>query len=167
MRMILIKITGLVLLLLISNVQAQLGIEREVPLQAYAGDNVTVILKISGELAEGVILRESIPSGWSVLNSSPPGYFDPKAGIIRWVFIRGPPAEVSYTLHIPEGLEGTYRFNGSWLYLRGMGIITASEMEVLRKEPEKQNLNIEKKYVIAVALTLLSILIFKELRGIL
>jgi len=120
----------LLLIFLSQNAFGSLSIVRELPAQVRAGENLTVILKVSGRAEGGVVVREALPSGWEVVNASPSGYFSPNQSILKWVFPRVIPEEISYTLRVPAQAEGKYRINGSWLSLKGGGEIPASELTV-------------------------------------
>jgi hypothetical protein len=128
--------TLLVLLLLIQGALGSLSISRELPARATPGENITVILRFSGSATGGVIIKESLPPGWSVLDSEPSGYFSGEEAMIKWVFPRGAPEKLTYTLRVPSTAQGEYVINGSWTTLAGQGEISPS-MLLVEQVPEQ------------------------------
>ncbi len=120
----------IILLLLSSGAAGQVSIYRELQSSAAPGDRIAVTLIITAESGGGLIIRESIPPGWSVLSSSPAGYFNQSQGIIKWVFLRGPPEKVEYTIAVPADASGSYTINGSWISLSAEGEVPASRLKI-------------------------------------
>ena len=100
---------------------------------AAAGAEVTVTLTLDvndSAPPSGVILKEYIPPGWSVLSSSPAGYFNQSQGIIKWVLYGSEVKDrtVTYTLRVPGGASGSYTFSGEVLTLAGSRKIDGSSV---------------------------------------
>jgi len=84
--------------------------------QASPGQTLDFALSVSvSGLQEGIIITESLPSGWSVSGSSPP--IDKKTGNeIKWIFtskagVSG--KEITYSLKAPDS-QGSHQLAGEW-----------------------------------------------------
>lgn len=83
---------------------------RIVPHYAAPGSQVLIQVKLSAEKPlKGMILKETFPPGWHLLESEPPvSHLDPAAGVARWIF-RKPlvDSRVFYLLQAPDNISST------------------------------------------------------------
>ncbi|NOZ58316.1 MAG: hypothetical protein GXO66_01865 [Euryarchaeota archaeon] len=135
------RVKVVMLLLLIQGVAGSLVISRELPSSAAPGENITIVLVISGSPSGGVIIRESLPPGWRVVGSEPAGYFSPGEALIKWVFPGGPPERIAYTLAVPRNARGEYTINGSWVTLAGEGEVPPSLLRVEQRRAVEQGIS--------------------------
>jgi predicted small secreted protein len=100
--------------------QYEMGLVRSLPTEADAGTTFTVKLTLSfnGTNKPGLLgVTENYPSNWSVSNISGGGVLKQKSSSIEWLFFPpfGPPVQnttISYQLTTPNGIEGSYFFDG-------------------------------------------------------
>ncbi len=151
------KAIPLVILFIIQGALGSLNISRELPTSAAPGESITVILRLSGGTSGGLIIKENLPHGWSVLNSSPSGYFSREAALIKWVFPGAPPDKLTYTLKVPPVARGEYVINGSWRTLAGEGEISPS-MLLVEQAPERGITGKAAALVLAAGVLLLYLL---------
>lgn len=80
---------------------------RIVPHYAAPGSHILIQIKLSAEKPlKGMILRETFPAGWTLLESEPVvSHLDGAAGVARWIF-RKPlvDSRVFYMLEVPENI---------------------------------------------------------------
>ena len=78
---------------------------RILPTFAAPGSRILVQVELSSEMAlRGMILKETFPKGWRLLESEPVvSYLDANTGVAKWIF-RKPPlrARVFYILSVPD-----------------------------------------------------------------
>jgi hypothetical protein len=59
-------------------------------------------------------LEETVPAGWRVSAASADGYWDEKAGVVRWgPFFDEVPQTLRYTLTAPAGTTGSHDLKGT------------------------------------------------------
>lgn len=101
-----------------------ISVTRDLPASASAGASVSVSLSVDvdeNSPPTGIIIKEQVPSGWSVASSTPAGYFNSSKGVVKWVLYGSDVTDrvISYTLVVPQGAAGTYTFSGEVLTLAG------------------------------------------------
>jgi hypothetical protein len=104
----------------------QIGVNRSAPGSMFEGASCTVQLSIDPQVTvNGLIVIERLPtSPWLFTASDfsiPPDLHDENDGLIKWLFMSQTavgPAQISYTLHIPENAAGSYGYGhtleGEW-----------------------------------------------------
>ncbi len=99
--------------------------ERELPDFYTPGSTLDVILNIDvqeGNEPNGLIINETPPSGWSIINSAPP--FEGTAeGTYKWVFYGGNVQDIiiTYTVSVPSTSSGEQPFAGRVKYNDTLG----------------------------------------------
>jgi hypothetical protein len=94
--------------------------ERELPDFYTPGANLEVLLNINveeGNAPNGVIINETPPSGWSILEANPP-FESMVSGTYKWVFWGASVVDtiITYTVSVPSTSSGEQVFNGKVKY---------------------------------------------------
>ena len=98
--------------------------KRHLPKIQVGGETITVEIDLEtkgNNPPNGVIVKEYIPAGWTVLGAEP-GYsnFDASTGEVKWVFAGGQinddAMDISYIVDIPSGESGKHTFEGVVVY---------------------------------------------------
>jgi hypothetical protein len=91
---------------------------RDLPDTYTAGNNINVYLFIYVENnPSGVIVSETLPSGWSIINSTPLyAKYKKDTNTYKWLYWNNSGGfdiiEIYYTVKVPENAEGSYQFSG-------------------------------------------------------
>lgn len=81
--------------------------------------NVTINITIKPETpTTGIIITESLPQGWSVVNSNPSwSKYIPDTNSYKWLYFSQFPFSgnltITYTVRVPSGASGSYSFSGT------------------------------------------------------
>jgi photosystem II stability/assembly factor-like uncharacterized protein len=102
---------------------ADVLVSRNLPDTYSAGEEIIVTLQIAvtGERAPyAVIVKETLPSNWNVVSSSPKySSYTVEDGQLKWLFNspeRVQSQEIQYILIAPENASGSITFSGTYLY---------------------------------------------------
>jgi len=138
----------LCILMLVQGVYGEsITVSRDIPKTADISSEVTVSLKmdVASKDVSGVVVRETIPEGWSASSVSNEGSFDPDAREIKWIIYGSMETKtLSYNALAPPN-EGEYAFNGTYTTLEeGVGE-TAGNYKITIKAKETAPVPEEKK----------------------
>lgn len=103
----------------------QVAGERELPLFYTPGADLDVLLDIDveeGNEPNGLIINETPPSGWSILESDPP-FESVVDGTYKWIFYGGNVNDsiIAYTVSVPSTSSGEQVFSGKLKYNDSLG----------------------------------------------
>lgn len=92
----------------------------------------------------GVIIKESVPLGWNITNSSPTGYFNYTSGLIKWVFFGSGVADqsITYTVEVPSNTSGTKTFTGQVSTINSTASITGDSEVAVDSPPTITTFNV-------------------------
>lgn len=106
---------------------------RDLPSFYNPGSTATVIINVNvdeSNVPSGLIVAETPPSGWAIINSLPP-YESATAGTYKWVFYGGEVTDrtITYTVNIPVTSTGTQVFSGKIEYLDSGGTYISDDIK--------------------------------------
>jgi transcriptional regulator with XRE-family HTH domain len=112
--------------------QGEVSGERSLPKFVAPGEVIPVQIKVQRQSkgADGFIVREQLPAGWSVVGSIPPHAGTPGSSEVKWLVPSGRgPVVISYTVKVPDGwlLGKAAAFRGK-IVTQGDGIARPKEI---------------------------------------
>jgi hypothetical protein len=134
------------------------GVARILPMEANAGDNITVQLDVKVGSATYYTIDEKVPSGWEILSAPGGGDYASEKGHIKWIVLSGAKdTEYTYTVKIPGTASGSYTFSGYYAFERmpemniegdeDISVIKAGVMRVLPPKATPNSVIEVKLYV--------------------
>lgn len=135
---------------------------RNLPSFYNPGSTATVSININvdeSNVPSGLIVAETPPSGWAIINSLPP-YESATAGTYKWVFYGGEVTDrtITYTVNIPVTSTGDQVFSGKVEYLdsgatyisdniQGDTITTSTPLPLLSVSPSTLNFGTDTTFI--------------------
>lgn len=106
-----------------------ISVSRDLPMQV-AQDNtfkVTLDVVVGVNPPNGVIIRDYVPSGWTVVASNPPIVKSSKPGEVKWTLAKYGNTlysrQLTYMVQVPYDAMGTATFHGDYLYMNASGYV--------------------------------------------
>ncbi len=129
-------LTILLFLMLCSSAYA-IKVDRNIASAVKPGETVdiTITVKLEGEIPSSLIVTEDIPSGWTVESSDPEA--SPFSGKIKWLLYGTSLKETTtlkYALKAPASFSESQAISGTWKTLSGQGNITGKAVITENKE---------------------------------
>lgn len=91
------------------------SVARSLPDELRPGEAAPVTLSVRHAVdvgGEGLLVRESPPAGWVVIDVRGAGRFDPGDGVVEWKLADAGERDVGYRVRPPLEARGTHRFAG-------------------------------------------------------